>query len=171
MVRATRAERAARADADTARQVSDFLVELFEVSDPGVAKGETVTARELLDRGTARITTELAEEPLVRARVESVVGDIYRKLGLYDPAQPLLEDALPHARPPARGLATPRRTASLHALARLHADRKDSGTGGEPVQARRWGDSQAAPDPLLEARVRGRPGRRPARGWLAFPRP
>jgi eukaryotic-like serine/threonine-protein kinase len=123
-VRATRAERAARADAETARQVSDFLVQLFEVSDPGKAKGETVTARELLDRGAGRIHRQLAEQPLVRARVESVVGKIYVKLGLFEPAQPLLEDALA-TRERVLGTLDPESLASLHALARLHADRKE----------------------------------------------
>jgi non-specific serine/threonine protein kinase/serine/threonine-protein kinase len=152
-VRATRAERTARADAETARQVSDFLVQLFEVSDPGKAKGETVTARELLDRGAERIHQQLAEEPLVRARVESVVGDIYRKLGLYEPARPLLEDAL-GTRDRLLGTRNPEAMASLHALARLHADRKDPARA-ETLFREALSRLADAPDPLLEARVRG----------------
>lgn len=38
-----------------ATQVSSFLSGLFEVSAPIRSKGEQVTARELLDRGTGRI--------------------------------------------------------------------------------------------------------------------
>jgi eukaryotic-like serine/threonine-protein kinase len=123
-VRATRAERAARADAETARQVSDFMVKLFEVSDPGTAKGSTVTARELLDRGAGRIGRQLADQPLVRARVQNVIGDIYRKLGLYDPAGPLLQESLA-AREKLLGPRDLEVVRSLHALGRLQYERGD----------------------------------------------
>jgi len=75
-------------------EVKDFLVSLFEVSDPDESKGETITARELLDEGAARVETELADQPEVQAEMMTVVGEIYQKLGLYDPARPLLERAL-----------------------------------------------------------------------------
>jgi non-specific serine/threonine protein kinase/serine/threonine-protein kinase len=152
-VRATRAESAARADAETARQVSDFLVQLFEVSDPTAAQVESLTAREMLDRGAARIRTQLAEEPLVRARVEAVVGDIYRKLGLYEPARPLLEDAL-RTREDRLGPRDREAIASLHALARLCADRKDSARA-ETMFREALSRLADSPDPQLEARVRG----------------
>ncbi len=51
---------AAARERDTAEEVSDFLVQLFEVSDPGEARGNSVTARELLDCGAGRIERELA---------------------------------------------------------------------------------------------------------------
>jgi tetratricopeptide (TPR) repeat protein len=155
-VRATRAERAARADAETARQVSDFLVQLFEVSDPGKAKGETVTARELLDRGAERIHQQLAGEPLVRARVESVVGDIYRRLGLFEPARPLLEEALA-TRERLLGPLTPETVRSLHALGRLHSDMKD-GDRAEEILREALSRLARAPDAVTEARIRGELG-------------
>jgi eukaryotic-like serine/threonine-protein kinase len=152
-VRATRAERAARADAATARQVSDFLTQLFEATDPTAAQAEPLTARAMLDRGAVRITTQLAGEPLVRARIGSVVGDIYRKLGLYEPARPLLEDAL-RTREGRLGPRDREAIASLHALARLHADRKDS-VRAETMLREALSRLAGSPDPLLEARVRG----------------
>ena len=94
MVRATRAEAVARLEAETARQVASFLTGLFEVSDPGEARGNTITARELLDRGADRIRTELAAEPLVQARMMFTIGSVYRKLGLFGQSQPLLEQAV-----------------------------------------------------------------------------
>jgi hypothetical protein len=54
------AERA-EAEAETARQTTRFMVDLFKVSDPGEALGNTITAREILDRGAARIDRELGE--------------------------------------------------------------------------------------------------------------
>ena len=94
MVRATRAERLAAQDAQTAQEVSDFLVGLFEVSDPEEARGNTVTARELLDQGAERISTELAAQPTIRARLTEVIGRVYTELGLYDQAAAALETSV-----------------------------------------------------------------------------
>lgn len=75
-------------------QVSDFLKNLFNVSDPGLAKGNAVTARELLDTAAESLRTDLADHPLAQARFMQTIGDIYRKLGLYEPSEGLLKDAL-----------------------------------------------------------------------------
>jgi len=89
-IQATRIAREARA----AEQVSAFLVRLFEVSNPSEARGNRVTAREILDRGAAQIERELAGEPLVQARLMSTLGNVYRGLGLFDQARPFLERTL-----------------------------------------------------------------------------
>jgi serine/threonine protein kinase/Tfp pilus assembly protein PilF len=85
--------RAVQAEAE-ASKVSDFLVNLFSVSDPYESRGETITARELLDEGAKRLELELADQPLVRARLISTIGVVYRNLGLNDRARPLAEEAL-----------------------------------------------------------------------------
>ena len=87
------AERASR-QAEAARQVSQFLVDLFELSDPGKARGNTVTAREILDAGAEKVASELAGQPRIQARLMDTVGTIYGKLGLFDQAVPMLEQAL-----------------------------------------------------------------------------
>jgi len=87
------AQRAAR-EAEAARQVSDFLVGLFKVSDPSQARGNSVTAREILDRGASKAQQELKDQPLVQARLMDTMGRVYDSLGLYDQALPLLESAL-----------------------------------------------------------------------------
>ncbi|MCH7475701.1 MAG: serine/threonine protein kinase [Gemmatimonadetes bacterium] len=94
MVRATRAEAAAAREAETAQQVSDFLVGLFKVSNPSEARGNTVTAREILDVGAERIGTELADQPVVQARLLNTIGTVFRQMGLLDRARPLLQQAL-----------------------------------------------------------------------------
>jgi tetratricopeptide (TPR) repeat protein/predicted Ser/Thr protein kinase len=93
-IRARREARRANQEAEAARQVSDFLVGLFRVSDPGQARGNTVTAREILDRGATKIDQDLKTQPLVQARLMSAMGRVYDSLGLYDQALPLLESAL-----------------------------------------------------------------------------
>jgi serine/threonine-protein kinase len=79
---------------DEATSVVEFLVGLFEVSDPGEARGNTITAREILEKGANEIERGLEEQPLIRARMMETIGTVYRKLGLYKEAMPLLERAL-----------------------------------------------------------------------------
>jgi tetratricopeptide (TPR) repeat protein len=94
LFRAIKAERVAREEAETANRVSHFLEELFAVSDPGKAKGDTITAREILDKGAEKIAVELKGQPLVQARLMVTMGRVYRGLGLYDQSRLLLEEAL-----------------------------------------------------------------------------
>jgi serine/threonine protein kinase/Tfp pilus assembly protein PilF len=94
LLKARRAEGVARNEAQTARQISDFLVDLFEVSDPSEARGNTITAREILDAGAEKIDRELEDEPLVRGRLMNTIGEVYTSLGLYNDALPLLEKGL-----------------------------------------------------------------------------
>ncbi len=84
----------AQAERDKAAQVSRFLVELFKVNDPSEAKGNQITARELLDKGAERIKLELQAQPALQANLMHTMGDAYRSLGLFDRALPLLENAL-----------------------------------------------------------------------------
>jgi tetratricopeptide (TPR) repeat protein len=79
---------------DRAEKVSNFMVDLFKVSEPGPARGNAVTAREILDKGAERIRSELAGQPETQATLMGTIGRVYTSLGLYDQAVPLLEEAL-----------------------------------------------------------------------------
>ena len=137
LVRAIRAEglasrEALRAnqEAHTARRTADFLTGLFAVVDPGEARGNTVTAREILDRGASRIDSELREEPEVRASLMGVMGVVYSRLGLYQSALPLLRGARDERRR-ILGDDDPRVAESRNALGatlRLAADYADAET-------------------------------------------
>jgi len=94
LIRAKKAEQRASEEAETAKQVSDFMIGLFKVSDPREAKGNTITAREILDRGAEKIERDLKGRPLVQARLMDTMGRVYRSLGLFQQAQPLLEKGL-----------------------------------------------------------------------------
>ncbi len=87
-----------RRQRDKAERVAGVLVDLFEISDPGRSRGEQVTAREILDRGARRVRQELRDEPEVRAMLLDTIGRVYRQLGLYGEAQPLVEEALKERR-------------------------------------------------------------------------
>jgi eukaryotic-like serine/threonine-protein kinase len=79
---------------DRAERVSRFLTGLFRVSDPGEARGNTVTAREVLDKGAAEIESELKEEPAVRADLMDTMAGVYDNLGLYEQAARLARESL-----------------------------------------------------------------------------
>ncbi len=79
---------------DKAQRVSELFVDLFTVADPDEARGERITAREILDRGIGKVRGGLAGQSEVKASLLDVVGRVYHKLGLYDRAVPLLEESL-----------------------------------------------------------------------------
>ncbi len=83
----------ANREAAAAKQVSDFLVGLFGVSDPSEARGRTITAREVLGAGAKNLDNSLSEQPAIRARLLTTVGKVYTSLGLYQDAEPLLRQA------------------------------------------------------------------------------
>ena len=84
----------AETEAETARQTSNFMVDLFRVSDPSEALGNTITAREILDKGATRIEQDLSGQPKIQATLMETIGTVYTSLGLYDPAASLLKSAL-----------------------------------------------------------------------------
>jgi tetratricopeptide (TPR) repeat protein len=84
----------AQAEAETAKQTTKFLVDLFKISDPSEARGNTVTAREMLDKGAARVDRELAKQPAIQATLMDTLGSVYMGLGLYGQARPLLDRAV-----------------------------------------------------------------------------
>ena len=95
LVRAHRAESRARADAEAKSRVADFLKDLFNVSDPNTAKGNSVTARELLDKAAGAIEgPSLSAEPAVQAELAEIMGEVYLNLGLAARAEPLLRKAV-----------------------------------------------------------------------------
>ncbi|MBM0104508.1 serine/threonine protein kinase [Steroidobacter sp. S1-65] len=84
----------ATAERTRAEQISSFLVELFELSDPSRSRGNQVTAREILDIGARRIRLGLNEQPETRATLLGTIGRVYGSMGLYESSVELLEDAL-----------------------------------------------------------------------------
>ncbi len=77
-----------------ADQVAQFMIGLFEISEPGEAMGNSITARQILDEGSEQIMSELNEQPEVQARMMLSMGFVYRNLGIYDKSTELLETSL-----------------------------------------------------------------------------
>jgi tetratricopeptide (TPR) repeat protein len=91
---ANEARARAEIEAETAKQTTGFMVGLFGVSDPSEARGNTITAREIMDRGARRIEEELTTQPTIQATLMETMGSVYTSLGLYDQAAALLRSAL-----------------------------------------------------------------------------
>ncbi len=86
-------EQANRAAA-TAQREADFLTSIFKDSSPSETRGNTITARELLDRAAAQIDSRLEEDPSVQANLMVVMGQVYEDLGLSQQAEALYRKAV-----------------------------------------------------------------------------
>ena len=98
-VRATRAEAVAKQEAATSRQVSEFLVQLFNLPNRQQAPDKPTGVKELLERGAATIDTELKGQPAVQANLYGTMSRVYEALGQYRESKRFAEKslALPHA--------------------------------------------------------------------------
>lgn len=91
--RATDNARRATNERDKAEEVTAFLMNLFEASDPKVAQGDTITARELLEQGVSH-ADGLEERPDLQATLYSVTGQVYDNLGNLQMAEKLYRHSL-----------------------------------------------------------------------------
>ena len=85
----------ARRKTITAERTVDFVKGLFQVSDPSESRGDTITAREILDKGALRIKNELNDEPSVKADLSTTLGEVYGGLGLYREGKALIQESIP----------------------------------------------------------------------------
>jgi len=79
---------------DTAEQVTRFLVGMFEGADPETGIGADVTAGEIVGTASARIRTELADQPVVRERLLGTLGEVNHSLGALTTSIALLTERL-----------------------------------------------------------------------------
>lgn len=86
-------DRATR-ERDRATRITDFMTGMFKISDPSEARGNTITAREILDKSSADIKTGLAKDPEVQSEMMEVMSRTYVGLGLYARAYDLANSAL-----------------------------------------------------------------------------
>ena len=86
-------DRATR-ERDRATRITDFMTGMFKVSDPSQARGNKVTAREILDKASKEIDPGLSKDPELQAQMMLTMGNVYEKLGLYPQAHSLLAQAV-----------------------------------------------------------------------------
>ena len=81
----------ANREAEVSRRVAEFMINMFKVADPNEARGNRLTAREILDKASGEIGPGLANDVELQARMMDVMGTVYWNLGLYSRARELLE--------------------------------------------------------------------------------
>ena len=157
---AARARDRAEAELKRASALSGFLTDIFAIADPGQSRGEAVTAREILDRGSELLLAPqgnvprrlpanlraLAREPETRADLLLAIGAVYRNLGALEAARSNLEASLatrPDRQDPHTLLA---RAESLLALG--HVLREE---GDHPASGRRLLEALALRRSILGA--------------------
>ena len=101
--------------------VVKFLEDIFESPNPELARGENVTAREVLDQGVQVIQTSLQDQPELRADLMETMGRVYRNMGLQASAKRLLQTSL-SLRRQSRDLEDPQVAHNLHNLANVLRD-------------------------------------------------
>jgi len=107
---------------DRADRIAGFMIGMFRVSDPGESRGNSITAREILDRSTKGIATGLARDPELQSQMMEVMGSVYASLGLYPQAEFLLDRTV-QLRRRILGQENPATAQSMGALANiLHAE-------------------------------------------------
>ena len=86
----------AQREAAKAVKVSELLLGLLTSADPYAIRDRSgePTVRALLDAGAEQVQKDLAGEPALQAEMLTTMGRTYRRLGLFDKAQRLLEQAL-----------------------------------------------------------------------------
>lgn len=80
-----------------ATAVSDWLTELFELPEPSRSRGESVPARELLDKGARSVERDI-EDPALKSELMATIGRTYSQLGLLPEGRDMLAGAIELAR-------------------------------------------------------------------------
>jgi serine/threonine protein kinase len=108
---------------DRADRVTDFMSGMFRISDPSEARGNAVTAREILDKASKEIDSGLSKDPELQAKMMDTMGSVYRNLGLYSQSQTLLSRSLDIK----RSVLGPRNRETLFTANRLASTLADAG--------------------------------------------
>jgi eukaryotic-like serine/threonine-protein kinase len=121
LVLSLRSAREARLEAAKAARIDAFLQQILGAASPW-RDGSKVTVKEVLDRASRRIGTELAGEHEVEAGVRRTLGETYAGLGVYAEAEEQLTRALAISRQ-VKGSVSDEVGACLDALAGLRVNR------------------------------------------------
>ena len=139
----------ANQERDRATRIATFMSNMFKVPDPSETRGNSVTAREILDRAANDIGTGLAQDPDVQSQMLHEMAGTYNNLGLHARAHELAQRAL-DARQSLHGADDPKTLESMTQLGLiLHMEGHDA--DAEPLDRRALADERrvlGADDPL-----------------------
>jgi serine/threonine protein kinase/tetratricopeptide (TPR) repeat protein len=125
----------AQRETTKANKVSDLLMGVLTNADPyamRASQGEP-TLRGVLDEVAVQVQKQLGEQPDVQAEMLTMTGRTYRRLGSYDKAQALLEEALTTGRK-TFGPNDARVAETLAHLGILQADKGDYTTAARTLE-------------------------------------
>ena len=143
----------ARVEAARAGEVRDFMLNVFESTDPELATGEGITIQELLARASDRVDRELPSQPWLQAEMFTLVGSIYGRLGLYDDGRSLLSRSVALSETTAGLGSRPHALASIE-LARLEHRAGEWGAAQELyLEAQGWLERVSGPGSIEVARI------------------
>ena len=134
----------AQREADRAAAVKEFVLALFAGVTPDESRGRAIGARELLERGEARLTETLAAQPQLEAELSTVLAGAWRQLGSHERAATLARRALQVAND-----AASRNAAGIELGAVLVAQGQFD--AAEAACAPRWPSHRIAPVPARRA--------------------
>jgi len=77
-------------EAVVSEKVSDFMSEMFKAADPNSTSGETLTAKELVDIATQKLS-KLEIAPAIRARLTVTLAGVHRTIGNIEQTKELLD--------------------------------------------------------------------------------
>jgi serine/threonine-protein kinase len=89
-----RQSRRTAVERDRAEAVTDFIESVLGRASPNTAGRANESVRDVLDRGAARVQSELSGQPLVQARLLQVIGNVYGEIGVRDSAVVMLTRAV-----------------------------------------------------------------------------
>ena len=84
----------ATVERDRLTKTREFLIGLFNNSNPAIMQGENFTVREILNKGVFEIRETLADQPDIKSELLVTLGVIHHELGLYSESVSLLQEAV-----------------------------------------------------------------------------
>lgn len=129
VVRLSRERSTALAEARRTQRIERFMLNLFDNGDASAGPSSSLLAVSLLDRGV-QSAQGLKADPAVQADLYETLGQVYRQLGKFDQADPLLRSALDR-RKSLTGPDSPEAAANTVELGLLRLDQ------GQPAEAER----------------------------------
>lgn len=83
----------AQQEAAKAQQITTFVTELFDFSDPDNTAGNVISSENMLDQGSEKLV-QLSDQPALQAEMYRVIGDLYRKQNFFEEAESHLLQSL-----------------------------------------------------------------------------
>jgi serine/threonine-protein kinase len=84
----------ARVSASRAQRISAFLVSMMQAADPQLGGRRDVTVAEILDAGSKQTRTDLADDPQVRAQIQTTIAQTDYTLGRFQAGLASAADAV-----------------------------------------------------------------------------